>query len=153
LVEADGEADCDTDAYLVVAKVRERLALNKLGSQRFHMERLNLKKLNEVEGTEQYRVEVSNRFVALEDLDAEVEINCACETIRQNIKISARQSPGYYELRKHKPWFNKRRSKLLEKRKEAELQWFQDPSEINGDNIDNIRHEVSRYFRNKKGNT
>jgi hypothetical protein len=28
------------------------------------MERLNLKKLNEVEGKEQYRVEVSNRFAA-----------------------------------------------------------------------------------------
>jgi hypothetical protein len=39
------------------------------------MERLNLKKLNEVEGKEEYRVEVSKRFAALEDLDAEVEIN------------------------------------------------------------------------------
>jgi hypothetical protein len=39
------------------------------------MERFNLKKLNEVEGKEQYRVEVSNRFAALEDMDAEVEIN------------------------------------------------------------------------------
>jgi hypothetical protein len=34
------------------------------------MERLNLKKLNEVEGKEQFRVEVSNRFAALKDLDA-----------------------------------------------------------------------------------
>jgi hypothetical protein len=39
------------------------------------MERFNLEKLNEVEGKEQYCVEVSNRFAALEDLDAEVEIN------------------------------------------------------------------------------
>jgi hypothetical protein len=30
------------------------------------MERFNLKKLNEVEGKEQYLVEVSNRFAALE---------------------------------------------------------------------------------------
>jgi hypothetical protein len=37
------------------------------------MERFNLKKLNAVEGKEQYRVEVSNKFAALEDLDAEVE--------------------------------------------------------------------------------
>jgi hypothetical protein len=28
-----------------------------------------------VEGKEKYRVDVSNRFAALEDLDAEVEIN------------------------------------------------------------------------------
>jgi hypothetical protein len=36
----------------VVAKVRERLAINKHRSQRFDMERFNLKKLNDVEGTE-----------------------------------------------------------------------------------------------------
>jgi hypothetical protein len=33
------------------------------------MERLNLKKLNEVEVKEQFCVEVSNRFAALEHLD------------------------------------------------------------------------------------
>jgi hypothetical protein len=67
--------DCDTDYYLAVAKIRERTAVNKQGSHKFHMERFNLKKLNEIEGKEKYRVEVSNRFVALDDLDAEVEIN------------------------------------------------------------------------------
>jgi endonuclease/exonuclease/phosphatase family metal-dependent hydrolase len=35
-------ADCDTDHYLVVAKVRERLTVNKQSSHRFHMERFNL---------------------------------------------------------------------------------------------------------------
>jgi hypothetical protein len=70
----------------VVVKVREGLAVNKQRSHRFHMERFNLKKVNEVEGKEQYRVEVSNRFAALEDLDAEVEINSSWETIRENIK-------------------------------------------------------------------
>jgi hypothetical protein len=72
----------------VVAKVRERLAVNKETSHRFHVERFNLKKLNDVQGKEQFRVEVSNRFVALEVLDEEVEINSAWETIRENIKIS-----------------------------------------------------------------
>jgi hypothetical protein len=52
----------------VVAKVGEGLAVNKQRSQRFDMERYNLKKLNEVEGKEQFRVEVLNRFAALEDL-------------------------------------------------------------------------------------
>jgi hypothetical protein len=35
------------------------------------MERFNLKKLNEVEGKEQYWVEISNRFEALEHLDTD----------------------------------------------------------------------------------
>jgi hypothetical protein len=109
-------ADCDTDHYLVVAKVRERLAVNKQTSQRFHIERFNLKKLNKVEGKEEYHVEVSNRFAALEDLDTEVEINSARETIRDNIKISAKESLGYYELRKHKPWFDEGCGKLLDQK-------------------------------------
>jgi hypothetical protein len=68
------------------------------------MDSFNLKKLNDVEGKEQYRVEVSNKFAALEDLDAEVEINSAWEMIRDNIKILAKESLGYFELKKHKPW-------------------------------------------------
>jgi hypothetical protein len=96
------------------------------------MERFNLKKLNQVEGKEQFHVEVSNRFAALEDLDAEVKINSAWETIRGNIKISAKESLGYFDLKKHKPWFDKGCSRLLDQRKEAKLQWLHDPSEING---------------------
>jgi hypothetical protein len=86
----------------------------------------------------------------LEDLDAEVEINSAWETIRENIKISAKESLGYFELKKHKPWFDEGCSKLLDQSKHAKLQWLQDPSEINGDNLNNGRREASRHFRNKK---
>jgi hypothetical protein len=105
-------ADCDTDHYLVVAQFRERLAVNKQRSHKFHMERFNLKKLNEVEDKEKYRVEVSNRIAALEDLDAEVEINTVWETIRENIKISAKESLSYYKLKQHKPWFDEGCSEL-----------------------------------------
>jgi hypothetical protein len=100
--------DCDTDHYPVVAKVRERLAVNKQGPHRFHVEKFTLKKLNEVEVKEKYRVEVSNRFATSENLDAEVEVNTAWETVWENINISAKKSLGYYELKKHKPWFDDR---------------------------------------------
>jgi hypothetical protein len=89
----------------VVPKVGERLAVNKQRTYRFHMERFNIKKLNEVEGKEQYCVEVSNRFAALVDLNAEMEINSAWEMIRENIKFSIQKSIGYFELKKYKPWF------------------------------------------------
>jgi hypothetical protein len=55
-------ADCDTDHYLVVAKVKERLAVNKQRSHRFHVERLNLKELNEVEGIKNSIVDINNNF-------------------------------------------------------------------------------------------
>jgi hypothetical protein len=115
------------------------------------MERFNPRKLNEIESKEKYRAEISNtrRFADLENLDTEVDVNGAWEAIRENIKISAKDSLGYYELKKHKPWFDEGCSQLLHQRKQITLQWLQSPSEINGDNL-NIRRETSRQFRNTK---
>jgi hypothetical protein len=109
----------------VVAKVRERLAVSKQTTHKFQMERFGLKKLDEVEGKEQYRVEISNKFAALENLDDDGNINIAWETIRENIKISAKESVGYYELKKHTPWFDEGCTKLLDQRKQVKLQWLQ----------------------------
>jgi hypothetical protein len=50
--------------------------------------------LNEVESKERYRVEMSNRFAASENLEDDVEINSAWETITENIKISAKENLG-----------------------------------------------------------
>jgi chemotaxis methyl-accepting protein methylase len=30
------------------------------------------------------------------------------------------------------------------------LQWLQDPSELNGDNLNTVKRENSRHFKNKK---
>jgi hypothetical protein len=47
--------------------------------------------------------------------------------VGENINISAKESLGYYEL-KHKSLFAKGSSILLDERKQAKLQWLQDPS-------------------------
>jgi hypothetical protein len=114
------------------------------------MEEFSLTKLNEVEGKEQYHFEISNTFAALENIDTVVDISTAWEAIRENIKISAKENLGYYELKKHKTWFNKGCSKLLDQRKQAKLQWLQDASEINGDKLNNIRRETTWHFSKKK---
>jgi hypothetical protein len=41
----------------------------------------------------------------LKKLDDDVVINRAWETVRKNINISAKETVGYYELKKHKSWF------------------------------------------------
>jgi hypothetical protein len=98
-------ADCDTDHYLVVPRVTDRLAMSKQTTHRVHMERFSLNKLNEVEGKQQYRVEISNGFADFEVVNTEVAINRAWETIRDNIKRSAKESLSYY-LKKYKSWFD-----------------------------------------------
>jgi hypothetical protein len=61
-VQSFRTADCGTDHYLVVARVRERLPVSKQRSRSFNMERSILKKLNEVESKVKYHVKASNRF-------------------------------------------------------------------------------------------
>jgi hypothetical protein len=96
----------------VVAKTREKLEVNKKRSNRFHTKMFNPQKLSKVNGKENYCAEVSNRFAALVELDAEVEINIAWQMTTENIKIVAKEKLGSCEL-KHKPWFNKECSELL----------------------------------------
>jgi len=99
-------ADCDTDYYLVVAKVRERLAVSKQATHMFDGVRFNLRKLNELEVRKQYHIEITNRFAALGNLSDEEDINRAWENIKGNIKTSAKKSLGLQELKQHKPWFD-----------------------------------------------
>jgi hypothetical protein len=64
-------------------------------------------------------------------------------------KILAKESACYYEWKKHKLWFEEGYS-IIRSTETAKLQWLQDPSEINGDNLNNVRREASRHLRNKK---
>jgi hypothetical protein len=91
-------ADCDMDHYLVAAKLRERLSVIERVAQKFDMQRFDLWKLNDAEVKEQYQVKITNRFAALKNCDNNVDINTAWENIRENIKTSAKESLGHFEL-------------------------------------------------------
>jgi len=75
-------------------------------SQKTNGKRFNLRKLNEPEVRKEQQIEISNRFAALENLSDSKDINRAWENIKENIKTSAKDSLGLYELKQHKPWFN-----------------------------------------------
>jgi hypothetical protein len=90
------------------------------------MDRFNLKKLNEGKVKEQYQVTIKNRSSALEILNDNGDINRAWDTIRE-IKIFAKESIGHCEVKHHKSWFDEECSKLVDQRKQAKLQWLQDP--------------------------
>jgi len=68
-------ADCDTDHYMVVAKVRERLAVSKQAPQRFDVERFNLKKLSDLEVRKQYQIKICKGSAALENLSDSQDVH------------------------------------------------------------------------------
>jgi predicted lipase len=101
-----GVLTCDTDHYLVVENVTDRLAISKQAAQNFDVERFNLRKLNELEVRKQYRNKVSNSFAALENLNDSKDINRDWENIKEYIKTSAKESLDLQKLKQHKPWYD-----------------------------------------------
>ena len=71
------------DHYLVVAKLRERLAVCKQAAQKVEGERFNLRKLRELEVKEKYQIEITNRFAALENLNVDEDVNRVWENIKR----------------------------------------------------------------------
>ena len=91
--------------YLVIAKVRERLAVGKQAAQRFDRQRFNLK-LNEPEVREHYQIEITKRFAAFENANDEVDVNRTWEHFKENIQTSAKAILGLHELNQDKPCFD-----------------------------------------------
>jgi hypothetical protein len=83
-------------------------------------------------------------------LEVIVDINRAWDNIRKNIKISVQERLGYCESKHRKLWFDEECSKSVDRKKQAKLQWLQDPNEANEDNLSDVNLEASRHFRNKK---
>jgi len=74
--------NCDTYHYLVIAKVRERLAVGRQAAQSSDRQRFNLRMLNEPEVRERYQIEITNRFIALENLNDDEDVNRIWENIK-----------------------------------------------------------------------
>jgi hypothetical protein len=72
---------------LVVAEVRERLALSKRAAQNTDVETLSLEKLKQGDVKEEYLVTIRNKLASLESLEDSGDINAAWDNIRQNIKF------------------------------------------------------------------
>ena len=62
---------------------------------------INLRKLNELEVQKQSQINISSRFAALEDLSYNGDLNRAWENIKENNKITAKNSLGLYQLKQH----------------------------------------------------
>jgi hypothetical protein len=86
----------------------------------------------------------------LENLSDGEDINKAWENIIKHITTSTKLSLSLHELKQHKLWFDEECLGFLEQRKQAKMQWVEDPSQSNVDNLNIVRCEARRYLRNKQ---
>jgi hypothetical protein len=87
---------------------------------------------------------------SIKNLEDSGDINRAWSNITENINILAQGSLGHCESNHRNSWFDEECSELVDRRKQAKLQWLQDPSEANEDNLSDVRRDASRHFRKKK---
>jgi hypothetical protein len=60
------------------------------------------------------------------------------------MRILAKESIERCASKSYKPWFDEECIKLVDQKKQAKLQWLQDQSVVNEDNLHNVRREASR---------
>ena len=75
-------------------------------AQRFNRQRFNLRKLNELEVGKEYQIEFTNKFVALENLNDNEDVNRTWDNIEGFIQSSTEECLGLHELKQHKTWFD-----------------------------------------------
>ena len=128
----------------MIAEVRERLAVSKQETRQFDVERFNLRKISEMEVRKPYQIKITNRIAVLENLNDSEGIYRAWQNSQDNIETSAKGSLCLCELKQHKPWFDEECLRFLDQRKQAKVQWVQDPKQSNVGNRNNVRREASR---------
>jgi hypothetical protein len=67
-----------------------------------------------------------------------------------NIKTSAKESLGRYELKQQKPWLDEECLRFLDQRKKTKTQCLRDPNQSNVDDPNNVRHEAKGNLKIKK---
>ena len=84
MIEVSGELTVILITIWWLQKLK-RLAVSQQEAQKFDGERLNLRKLNDLEVRKQYQTEITNRLAIFEILSDGEDINRAGENIKETI--------------------------------------------------------------------
>jgi len=65
-------------------------------------------------------------------------------------ETSAKERLDLHELKQHKLWIVEECLGFLDQRQQVKLQWVEDPSHSNVNNLNTVRREASKHFREKR---
>ena len=88
---------------MVDAKFREILAVSTQAAHKFDVDRFNLRKINDLQVSKQYQIDIANRFAVFENLSDSKDINGAWENVKEKVNTSVTESLCLYEMKQHKP--------------------------------------------------
>jgi len=87
----------------------------------------------------------------LKNLSDSGDIHRASQNIKENIKTP--ESLDLHEYKQHKPWFDEEFLGFLDQMKQAKMQRVKDPNQTNLHNLNYVRHQAGKYFKEKRRNS
>lgn len=144
--------ECGSDHYLVLAKVRQRIALEKRQNTTKAPERIAVNKLKRREIAEEFRLKLQNRFQRLETNDEEdVEnVERKWNDIKSIIISTTKEICGRKKAINRKPWLDEEFRTKIEERKWMKGQWLNQKSEEAMEQYCRLREETRKLLRKKK---
>ena len=146
-------ADCDTDHFLVRAKIRAKLCTRK--SVRVEKRnRYNVEKLKDMTVRENFQLKLTNRFQILDMMNdnADTEnVRAKWHTIDETVKEAADDEVGYIQGRRSGHWYDNDCREAVEKRRKVRAKILQTPGDrgLEEESRQENRN-VNRILRRKK---
>uniref|UniRef100_A0A8D9F872 Craniofacial development protein 2 n=1 Tax=Cacopsylla melanoneura TaxID=428564 RepID=A0A8D9F872_9HEMI len=138
-------ADINSDHFLVIAKIRERIAMHK--SNKTHKEHFDIEKLKTEEIKELFVSKLEDKLRENEHTEA-VSIDESWKNIKDSI-VEAAKCLGNKPKENNK-WFDQECHRLLDNRNQKRREVLMEPTTENTNQYKEIRRETKRTFRKKK---
>ena len=141
-------ADINSDHYLVVAKVRQRLSeVNKIRYR--PPQRYNLERLKDREVASQYAQELEAALPDEGEL-TEAPLEDCWSRIEAAINEAATSAIGYVERVRRNGWFDEECQAIWDEKKAARDEWLLRSTDANKEAYKQLRRQQTHLFRDKK---
>ncbi|XP_052564527.1 uncharacterized protein LOC120430808 isoform X2 [Culex pipiens pallens] len=141
-------ADIDSDHYLVVAKLRQRLSeVNKIRYRR--PQRYNLERLKDPEVATQYARELEAALPDEGEL-AEAPLEACWSHMEAAINAAASSAIGYVDRVRRNGWFDEECQAIWDEKKVARDKWLLHNTRGNKESYKQLRRQQTHLFRDKK---
>lgn len=148
-VKSKRGAECGTDHYLVLSRIRQRIKIEKRS-----INKVSEKICFDERKIAEFQVKIANRFAALEIEDTdEVNDETKLETLWQTFQSSIKETAKEVFPKKRtpkKPWFNDKCRDLVVKRKEAKDRFLKCQSTEAKERYHEISRKVNNTLRSEK---
>ncbi|XP_054287800.1 uncharacterized protein LOC129003530 [Macrosteles quadrilineatus] len=144
-------AECGSDHYLVLVKVKQRICIEKRKGQEIH-ESIAVEKLREKDTAKEFKIKLSNRFQILEEQEQndKLTIEERWTSLRNTIQKCAEEVCGKKKRSKNKPWFDEDCRTMINERKQAKDVLLKHGREIDRRNYEIKAKETVKILRRKK---